>query len=101
MYYSSTCAMETLNEVIKTTTCLKISYTLTGTSQGFTVWHRNKVLNNEIFAIKPQKKLSDDFKKRTDPWKWLTPEQIGDAVKPNEATLRKKFSKEETIFRDG
>ena len=46
-------------------------------------------------------KLSDEFKKRTDPWRWLTPEQIGDAVRPNEASFRKTFSKEESSFRDG
>ena len=45
-------------------------------------------------------KLSDEFKNNTDPWKWLTPEQIGDAEKPNEALFRKKFTPEEEEFRE-
>jgi len=45
-------------------------------------------------------KLSDDFKSRTDPWKWLTREQIGDAIKPNEAEFRKEFTPEEQKFRE-
>ena len=45
-------------------------------------------------------KLSDEFKGNTDPWKWLTSEQIADAVKPNEALFRKKFTPEEQEFRE-